>query len=852
MAITERVARLRQQSLDAVPTLSIERAELLTAFYGRDLGPVSAPVRRALAFRYLMEHKAICINPGELIVGEKGPAPKAAPTYPELCCHTLDDLELLDGREKIPFKVSQEARQAYAETILPFWRGKTMREAIFREMTAAWKDAYEAGIFTEFMEQRGPGHTTLDDKIYRRGMLDFAADIEAQLARLDYLNDPTAYDRQEQLKAMHIAAHAIVRFALRHAERARTLAEGEPNPARKAELLQIESLSGRRLPHSITLDVRRGKILGIAGLVLTFGAQMLWYPVGWTAGYLVLLVLVGMVVGVRAIVDACGLVVCVPRFDLLAACRYLWIVAGPVAADQVDGRARAIAGDEVTAVAGVFDGRYNRPRYAQPLPAEAHEDWLQDGHDLVFDEDAQQLVHSPARFIEEAQAAWQRKAQDLFEKLPTLHAQDKRLEAFYNRSLLHLLLNQWRVPEFKLQPYYSTGSMIGGCACSYLWDFGNNHHVFSLYDPAAQREHIKAFLSIDLTKHFAFLPITGQAYGPWYYINQEKIIFHIYHYVLNTGDVRFLFEKVNGKTIVDHVVEQALVGDDLSKDAVLVDYGDGNHHLELRREYRYDHVLPDMNGRRYAYYLAADELCRMAGKATVNLRNRAEAIKRLLRRTLWSPKHNWFFWLDAKGKKHLRYTVQMFKLIGSPVLDADQERGLLSHLNEDEFLSDYGLHSMSKKDPAYDQVDIDNGGGGCCSCFIGPIVKKLYRAGRPDRAEDILRRVLWWGDRLPYWSDSLVANRKDYRRDTPLQNAIGSVSAAQGIMFGMFGLNVDVDGRITVNPRPPRFSPRIALHGLRLRGRRMDLLVNGNSFTVRADDRTVRSALGRPVILERL
>jgi cation/acetate symporter len=32
--------------------------------------------------------------------------------------------------------------------------------------------------------------------------------------------------------------------------------------------------------------------LGVAGLVLTFGADMLWYPIGWTAGYLVLLVLV--------------------------------------------------------------------------------------------------------------------------------------------------------------------------------------------------------------------------------------------------------------------------------------------------------------------------------------------------------------------------------------------------------------------------------------------------------------------------------------------------------------------------------------------------------------------------------
>ena len=32
--------------------------------------------------------------------------------------------------------------------------------------------------------------------------------------------------------------------------------------------------------------------LGVAGLLLVFGADMLWYPVGWTAGYLVLLVLV--------------------------------------------------------------------------------------------------------------------------------------------------------------------------------------------------------------------------------------------------------------------------------------------------------------------------------------------------------------------------------------------------------------------------------------------------------------------------------------------------------------------------------------------------------------------------------
>lgn len=239
MAMTERVARLRQQSLDAVPSLSSERAELLTAFYKQEVGPVSEPVRRALAFQYLMAHRTICINDGELIVGEKGPVPKAAPTFPELCCHTLEDLEILNSREKIPFRVDPATSEAYAETIRPFWNGRTMRERIFEAMTPAWIDAYEAGIFTEFMEQRGPGHTTLDDKIYRKGMLDFKADIEAALVALDYLNDPDAYHKQEQLKAMAIAADAIMLFARRHADRARELAESEGDPARKAELLRI-------------------------------------------------------------------------------------------------------------------------------------------------------------------------------------------------------------------------------------------------------------------------------------------------------------------------------------------------------------------------------------------------------------------------------------------------------------------------------------------------------------------------------------------------------------------------------------------------------------------------------------
>jgi formate C-acetyltransferase len=242
MTISERVSRLREQSLNTKPVLSPERAELMTEYCRGDSAPVSAPVRRALAFQYLMAHKAVCINDGELIVGEKGPAPKATPTYPELCCHSVSDLEILSSREKIPYWVSAEAKAVYRDSIIPFWQGKSLRDMIFGEMTDVWKAAYEAGVFTEFMEQRAPGHTVLDDKIYKKGFLEFKQEIRSALSRLDYLNDPRAYDRQEELKAMGICVDALIRFSHRHAEKAQSMAELETRPERKAELERIADI----------------------------------------------------------------------------------------------------------------------------------------------------------------------------------------------------------------------------------------------------------------------------------------------------------------------------------------------------------------------------------------------------------------------------------------------------------------------------------------------------------------------------------------------------------------------------------------------------------------------------------
>ena len=126
--MTDRIKKLRDVSLNAVNRLSAERGLLVTAFYsGLSPARYSVPVQRAKAFEYILRHKSICINEGELIVGERGPAPKATPTYPEINLHTLKDLDILDSRRKVSFKVDDQARKAFEEVIIPYWTGRTNR-----------------------------------------------------------------------------------------------------------------------------------------------------------------------------------------------------------------------------------------------------------------------------------------------------------------------------------------------------------------------------------------------------------------------------------------------------------------------------------------------------------------------------------------------------------------------------------------------------------------------------------------------------------------------------------------------------------------------------------------------------
>lgn len=237
--MNERIQRLREQSVTTPVHIDLERAKIETDFYKENDGKYSVPVMRAMTLKEYFSKKTLYFGDDELILGEKGKNPQASPTFPELCCHSEEDMKVMSERKLVSFHTTEEDRKLQAAEIIPFWKGRTIREKLLSRMTPEWHDCYEAGIFTEFMEQRGPGHTCGGEQVFTTGYLDYKEKIKKTMDALDWMNDPEASDKMEELKAMDICCDAVITLGERYHEMAVEKAAAETDPKRKAELEQI-------------------------------------------------------------------------------------------------------------------------------------------------------------------------------------------------------------------------------------------------------------------------------------------------------------------------------------------------------------------------------------------------------------------------------------------------------------------------------------------------------------------------------------------------------------------------------------------------------------------------------------
>jgi hypothetical protein len=521
---------------------------------------------------------------------------------------------------------------------------------------------------------------------------------------------------------------------------------------------------------------------------------------------------------------------------------------GRVVLRSKDGRAElavAVAGDGAAA----SDGRLRLSVKLQPGERRTCSVVIVLGAPEKTQATLEKVLASPERFVADARRNWERRIEEIQAAAPVIETPHAGLAAFYRRALLTFLSCRWDSDTMVFRPWYATSGMDGGAVCCYVWDISYVSNLATLCDAAAVRRCLLAFARADLTKGYAINPLDGSPLGAMYSYNYYSLTRLARDYVAITGDRGVLSERVRGETFLDYLYRYALRAEDMTRPPELVDYGVNKNLLELKRTNDYEHYTPSPNGERILIYAQLGELFSWAGRKTPDdLAKRAAVLRERFVKDLWDAEHGWFRCLDQERRPRIAYSIQVFDLLRTGMLSPEQQRAVVSHLNEDEFLSAHGVHSLSKKDEGYDPGDADWGGPGAYAGDVPELVVDLLDAGFEKQGVDVLRRILWWGQ-FPYIPQAVLAADRDYRQNGRA-NVVAGLAGGQAILNGLLGIRVD--GQL-ISFRPVRH-PIVAglkLSNLEIRGRRFSVEVDerGEFYTVRGAGRVERRPVGSTVVL---
>ena len=291
---TERGRKLKQRLLASPYEVDIERARAYTKVWKETEGTPPC-MRAALALRETLLTMTIRIDTDELLVGVKtfkplaGVIPVERGEFNTVIEHELDRLTT---REMHRFHIGDEERRELMEDILPYWKGRTVRERKIR----LWKDEgiYEGTSLNPARIRRivkGMGWSNLAKlgKLTMGGSLKSAArlrsmgrelaglrpnlaltvfDVQGHLVpghkrvlelgfegigawaqeRLDELDpaDPDYEHGRDFLEAAVMVSQAVCEYSLRYADKAESMAR-EAEGKRRTELLEIAERC-RRVP----------------------------------------------------------------------------------------------------------------------------------------------------------------------------------------------------------------------------------------------------------------------------------------------------------------------------------------------------------------------------------------------------------------------------------------------------------------------------------------------------------------------------------------------------------------------------------------------------------------------------
>ncbi|MBP1736292.1 MAG: formate C-acetyltransferase/glycerol dehydratase family glycyl radical enzyme [Oscillospiraceae bacterium] len=242
--MTERIRQLKQRQSSTRPSLSAERARLVTEAYELYAGEPLI-LLKAHTLAYLLKHMTIFIQEGELIVGNHTDKPRSAPVYPEFNSQWIaEQIDDFPTRGSDPLTVSPEDRETLL-SVLGKWKGRSLDEVVAQALPRQIKFAEASGVMTVGNRDCATGHIIPDyHTLLQCGLSDCIARCREYIEHTAIANEETQ-KQVEFWQAAVIAMESAQAFANRFARLAAEMAETETSPRRREELLNISHICGR-------------------------------------------------------------------------------------------------------------------------------------------------------------------------------------------------------------------------------------------------------------------------------------------------------------------------------------------------------------------------------------------------------------------------------------------------------------------------------------------------------------------------------------------------------------------------------------------------------------------------------
>jgi hypothetical protein len=430
--------------------------------------------------------------------------------------------------------------------------------------------------------------------------------------------------------------------------------------------------------------------------------------------------------------------------------------------------------------------------------------------------------------MEKADQVTREKLKWAYDGLPKFESSNKKLQEYYYRCLLSVLMCRYENPHFITNPFWSVGIWL----FTISWDTSYTSDILAMLDPNSLKEAILTdFREVKMKK--TYVSWKGAEWDNLYIQEPFALQIMIEAYLRHTGDYSLLNAKAGILTVWEWMkkwITELQTNYTDSKGLLNIGY-DTQKIIEIRTD-GYNQVVPIIN------ILTVNLLYRMAEWANllkdkqgeVYFRN-AEKLKDLVNKNLWNEQEGWFDNLYPDGGKEAIWTNHLLDALGTDFLTGNQVNKLAGNIREGVFLGKFGIYSIARKDSVHwDLIDSDWGGGGQYAGNPGRISRNLYKQGFAELAWDILKRHIRYVDYFPYMPQNPRTDSPEEDRSS-MPVAISAGAGMEAIIFGLFGIQIEQD-HLIISPNTNEDIGHTILRDFRFKGKSYNIEINKLNFSV--------------------